>query len=99
MQVCICHNCRAASGMESYKVEVQGDEDIVEVGQAQGHAVKGEDTLYVRGVLDGPADQRVLGVAVFDGHGGKAASVAALKTVGDRLMDQGPPFTDALIAS
>ena len=40
--------------MESYKVEVQGDEDIVEVGQAQGHAVKGEDTLYVRGVLDGP---------------------------------------------
>ena len=83
-------------GMET---KVEAIEDIVEVGQAQGHAVKGEDTLYVRGVLDGPADQRVLGVAVFDGHGGKAASAAALKTVGDRLMDQGPPFTDALIAS
>ena len=80
-------------------METTSSEDTVEVGQAQGHAVKGEDTLYVRGVLDGPADQRVLGVAVFDGHGGKAAAAAALKTVGDRLMDQGPPFTDALIAS
>jgi len=79
--------------------EVEVDEDIIEVGRAQGRAVKGEDTLYVRGILDGPADQRTLCAAVFDGHGGKAASAAALKTVGDRLMDHGPPFSDALIAS
>jgi len=78
--------------------EVEVDEDIIEVGRAQGRAVKGEDTLYVRGILDGPADQRTLCAAVFDGHGGKAASAAALKTVGDRLMDHGPPFSDALIA-
>jgi hypothetical protein len=75
------------------------DEDIIEVGRAQGRAVKGEDTLYVRGSFDGPADQRTLCAAVFDGHGGKAASAAALKTVGDRLMDHGPPFDDALIAN
>ena len=67
----------------------------LEVGQAQGPAVKGEDTLYVRGVFDGAG---AICAAVFDGHGGKAASVAALKTVGDRLMDHGPPLSDALIA-
>ena len=72
-------------------------EDIIEVGRAQGPVVKGEDTLYVR--FGGPTHQRQLCAAVFDGHGGKAASAAALKTVGDRLMDHGPPFSDALIAS
>ena len=79
--------------------DVEVNEDIIEVGRAQGRAVKGEDTLYVRGIFDGPADQRQLCAAVFDGHGGKAASAAALKTVGDRLMDQGPPFNDAPIAN
>ena len=79
--------------------DVEVNEDIIEVGRAQGRAVKGEDTLYVRGIFDGPADQRQLCAAVFDGHGGKVASAAALKTVGDRLMDQGPPFNDALIAN
>ena len=79
--------------------DVEVNEDIIEVGRAQGRAVKGEDTLYVRGIFDGPADQRQLCAAVFDGHGGKVASAAALKTVGDRLMDQGPPFDDALIAN
>ena len=79
--------------------DVEVNEDIIEVGRAQGRAVKGEDTLYVRGVFDGPTDQRKLCAAVFDGHGGKVASAAALKTVGDRLMDHGPPLSDALIAS
>ena len=68
-------------------------EDIIEVGRAQGPVVKGEDTLYVR--FGGPTHERQLCAAVFDGHGGKAASAAALKTVGDRLMDHGPPFSDA----
>ena len=73
--------------------------EAIEVGRAQGVATKGEDTLYVRGVFDGPPDQRQVCVAIFDGHGGKAASEAALKTVGDCLMDRGPPFSDAAIAS
>ena len=76
--------------------DVEVNEDIIEVGRAQGRAVKGEDTLYVR--FGGATHERQLCAAVFDGHGGKAASAAALKTVGDRLMDHGPPFSDALIA-
>ena len=86
----------------SKTVEVEGVPETVEaieVGRAQGVATKGEDTLYVRGVFDGPPDQRQVCVAIFDGHGGKVASEAALKTVGDRLMDRGPPFSDAAIAS
>ena len=75
------------------------EDKIIEVGRAQARPVKGEDTLYVRGTFDGPANQRQLCAAVFDGHGGQAASADALKSVGDRLMNQGPPFTDALIAS
>jgi len=74
------------------------EDKIIEVGRAQARPVKGEDTLYVRGTFDGPANQRQLCAAVFDGHGGQAASADALKSVGDRLMNQGPPFTDALIA-
>ena len=78
---------------------VEVEDTAIEVGRAQGAAIKGEDTLYVRGVFDGPPGQRQVCAAIFDGHGGKAASEAALKTVGDRLMDQGPPFSDAAIAS
>lgn len=78
---------------------VEVEDTAIGVGRAQGAAIKGEDTLYVRGVFDGPPGQRQVCVAIFDGHGGKAASEAALKTVGDRLMDQGPPFSDAVIAS
>ena len=72
---------------------------FIEVGQAQARPVKGEDTSYVRNTFDRPAKECQLCAAVFDGHGGKAASADALKTVGDRLMDQGPPFTNANIAS
>ena len=96
----LAHQSHPQEGSMADEKHLEVFEDkIIEVGRAQARPVKGEDTLYVRGTFDGPANQRQLCAAVFDGHGGQAASADALKSVGDRLMDQGPPFTDALIAS
>ena len=53
---------------------------------------KDEDRVYVRSAA------RHHCIAVFDGHGGRLASEACLKTVGARLLEAGPPFDDARIA-